>query len=340
MTAIATAIAVTTNAAAPRLRPTGYGRRAVWLAMLLAGCGSRVIEVSDAPNWHWSPRLDDESAAARYVRLARQTGGTEHLRKLAEMDRQRPVGQGWLDQCVAQGAEVTWPGGKGLVRADGALIWIQRSGRCGPVLVAEVGQDSSIRLTGVRVAKGELVLAGARSWNEGGDWLEPGEEHQEAWKAVVSLASVLEDTDGDGIPDQTERLLGTSASSRDSDADGVEDGQDPAPLAGPPRTPEQLAVAEALSFVVGFQRKRADGPLRITVPPVAVAAFEGHAGLVLHVGGRLPVSHWLDVKVKSVRRDRATIEVREEHTRGHVLDLALVGGHWRVVDRNVFQIRS
>jgi hypothetical protein len=46
----------------------------------------------------------------------------------------------------------------------------------------------------------------------------------------VSLGMILADTDGDGVPDVTEIARGTDPTKKDTDGDGIWDGQDAFPL--------------------------------------------------------------------------------------------------------------
>ena len=62
----------------------------------------------------------------------------------------------------------------------------------------------------------------------------------------IDPTAVFADTDGDGIPDLTEALLGTDPSNSDSDGDGVPDGDDPCPLAAAPAAVESAVVHYAM----------------------------------------------------------------------------------------------
>lgn len=59
----------------------------------------------------------------------------------------------------------------------------------------------------------------------------------------LAMSQILHDADGDGLSDFSEEVLWTDASNPDSDGDGIEDGQDPNPLAA---TPSRLTLHERL----------------------------------------------------------------------------------------------
>ena len=68
---------------------------------------------------------------------------------------------------------------------------------------------------------------------------------------TAAMAQTVPDTDGDGIPDTAEPLLGTDPLNADTDGDGLNDLADPHPVLAettldPAGTPASFAIAEAL----------------------------------------------------------------------------------------------
>lgn len=170
---------------------------------------------------------------------------------------------------------------------------------------------------------------------------------------ILADATIRLDSDGDGWTDVAEARLGTDAASRDSDGDGLPDGQDRNPLAAPRSLTEDEQVLEA-AFHARF-RFAAEPPVPCLLRlPTGVQPFEvsgwgwfvvavsegaetppfadrgwsgtGFAGFGNRRRADAPLIEW------SADRTEAKVEVEIAygglHASGYLVHLRRVGGAW------------
>jgi outer membrane protein assembly factor BamB/predicted nucleic acid-binding protein len=276
------------------------------------------------------------SIHASVYRLLARLGRPEDLRLLDQLEAATASAGGWNRICeqtsTAKPSQPTsWStpcGGAtlgGVKMATSSEVWVSRpaaGGKDGPP--AWAASDEGLGLDGrvPTIERGQLVIPPAQ-----------GKKPTE-----LALAELFRDSDGDGVPDMTERYLGTDPQRPDTDGDGLPDGDDAAPL-GASTSDRARVVSEAVAYVARFHvRSR---PLFVH----ADAALWGHAmrpvGVVLHRPPLpdQPTEWWqahLMVSRVRVAGEEATLHVRsagiDTGVLGKSLRLRRVDGRWRVVD--------
>jgi hypothetical protein len=169
------------------------------------------------------------------------------------------------------------------------------------------------------------------------------------WSGEIDIARTFLDSDGDGLPDLTETILGTDPRKTDTDGDGVPDGEDSNPAAAPATTEAARAQGEAIRYIMEF----VDGADRTESNPPKLATIRGEMKLAAQVpGGRYlhwpaarPGEAWrqfigaqLRVSDVQVNEDKARVEVAwSPGSRGNtqILSLRKLGGVWRVTDAKI-----
>ena len=171
------------------------------------------------------------------------------------------------------------------------------------------------------------------------------------------LDDARRDSDRDGIPDTVEEMLGTDPSSSDTDADGVLDGDDPAPLIRPTSSEAGEVRRAALFYATRFSYRTRDAPLLVLQGEGPDEELAGVAPVVLRCprpeqtgdaahrrchSRRLgepalySAATVIDVGRTEVKGDTASVEIRFDHydARKPFLKLGLQRwrGRWRVVD--------
>jgi hypothetical protein len=123
---------------------------------------------------------------------------------------------------------------------------------------------------------------------------------------VVPVGEVYRDTDGDGLPDRLERLIGTDPANADTNGNGIPDGEDKNPLYRPhPMSDEEEIYQAALEALCQFGRStggapdryghfdaapeclgRSPDPLWLPLPPGSPGIqLLGHPGVLLYAPG-------------------------------------------------------
>jgi PQQ-like domain/Bacterial TSP3 repeat len=272
---------------------------------------------------------------AGIYRLLARTGGPEALAALADFERSHQAPTGWSSVC-AGGEEKGWPtderGRPGIpaglctdasigpfrigIMEDG--VWLRRrasSGWSPPAFAAPI-QDDRPRAVW---KGGKIEVLGA------------------AGKMLAQLdpASVFADSDGDGVTDGTERIIGTDPQRPDSDGDGVSDLDDTAPLASIELGPAAQVRAAAVSYLLAF---RPEFPGH---PEAAVVNLRGDAAPLGRVwaGGTVTLvrDRWPALVIESVtataREGWAVVKYAAHGSLVHQrLTVRPSGGSWRVVD--------
>ena len=101
---------------------------------------------------------------------------------------------------------------------------------------------------------------------------------------VLSLQQIMQDSDGDGWTDIEEQRLGLNAANRDTDGDGISDGQDVCPhyaaIAGEENDEEVQILQKAVLAQYGLSRSRA---LLLVRPGSKRFQITGYRGPVLYL---------------------------------------------------------
>jgi outer membrane protein assembly factor BamB len=217
-------------------------------------------------------------------------------------------------------------------------IWVRRKmekGWTAPTIALAFPSGKGLpSLKSARLASKELVLEGER--------YEGDEDKPKPWSVHLGLEAVFSDSDHDGIPDETERWLGTDPAKADTDGDGIPDGADSAPLAALPTTEAQRVQAAIVWYFCRFERGGADsGIVVVRTDPSHAAQIEGIPFVVLHQQHRWPRrepdpprSLILTISKLEVKGNVASATVEAvRHPSGHVAELQLrrMDGTWRVV---------
>jgi len=132
--------------------------------------------------------------------------------------------------------------------------------------------------------------------------------------------------------------LGSDPHKADTDGDGVRDGDDPCPSAGPARDDRGRALAETIRYLIRFQQQRwASGnqPSMASILDAGPAAAEipHSAGLVLFQPGERMGTEISVAKVEA-KSDSAQVVLRWSPGSGRntdVFSLRKLAGTWRVI---------
>jgi hypothetical protein len=318
--------------------------------------------------------LDDEQARlwgthehairevrATVYRLLAHIGGKEDVAVLERYDRARPAATGWLQLCVstdeaaAKGNEfVRYAGVGGPCQGRGqevgefrfihqqSAIWLRRKlpdGKLDPPAwagKAYQGHWGSIRIKDVELEGKKIVVHGADGSPQGGG---------KPWSDEIDIESTFQDSDGDSVPDPTEKALGTDPKNADSDGDGIPDGEDSSPLGAPAKSESARVQIEAIRYIMDFldgEASRSRLPALATVRGDMKNAAQVPGGLYLHWPAAKPGEEWrqlmgafIGVSECQVEGDSAHIKVEwSPGSRGstHVLSLRKLAGTWRVTD--------
>ena len=275
------------------------------------------------------------SIHASIYRMLARLGRPEDLRLLDQLEAATASAGGWNRICEQTGtAELsqsrTWStpcGGATLgdvKMATSSDVWVSRpaaGGKDGPP--AWAASEEGLGLDGrvPSIERGQMVIPPA-----------PGKKGTR-----LALGQVFRDSDGDGVPDMTEKYLGTDPQHPDTDGDGLPDGDDPAPL-GASTSDGARVVSEAVAYVARFHvRSR---PLLVHVDATLWGNAVRPVAVVLHRPPLPEPTEWwqahLMVSQVKVTGAEATLHIRGAgiDTGGVAKSLRLrrVDDRWRVVD--------
>jgi hypothetical protein len=252
-------------------------------------------------------------------RLLARVGGREELAVLEQYDRTRPVSTGWLGVCAASD--------EAAAKGDETPHYAAIVGLCQG---EDVGQFRRVRQPFTLWLRQKLPKGG----------LGPP-----ALVVETDPGKTFHDSDGDGLPDSTETMLGTDPKRTDTDGDGLRDGEDSSPTAAPAKTESARAQVEAIRYVmqfIGNETGWSNLPVVATVRGDLKSAAQIPGGLYLHWPAtkpseprRPPIGALLEVGDAQVNGDTARVEVawaRGSRGNMHVLSLRKLGGTWRVID--------
>jgi hypothetical protein len=168
----------------------------------------------------------------------------------------------------------------------------------------------------------------------------------ETWKMEISIRQVLADRDGDGWTDIEEFRLGTNPSNKDTDGDGIADGQDTCPRFAPPPGDEKdedaQIVQKAVFATYGLSHSRF---LLLVGPKSPKVQLWGYAGPVIYIDDtdQWKTEHeigWTFVDWTVTRSgDEATVHISDyegpEAAGGQDVILRKIEGKWIVVKRTL-----
>ena len=137
-------------------------------------------------------------------------------------------------------------------------------------------------------------------------------------------------SDGDGVPDWTEKYLGTDAHRADSDADGIPDGDDVAPTVALQPDERSRVVTAVVDYLAYFTEPRC-----VLLNVYTDKALEAHGSVrvVLNWNGRTSHMHEqpnLGVHPFAVSGEEVDVRVMGDGTL-HCLHLRHVDDRWRVI---------
>ena len=158
-------------------------------------------------------------------------------------------------------------------------------------------------------------------------------------EAIVSLAELRRDTDGDGWTDLEEPRLGLNPRLADSDGDGIPDGRDTCPLLAKPSQSDDFSVAVRRVFLVRFAFSRSRDAIFVTPGSTLVHLF-GYGGPVLF-GRDIPSDHngrgatYVSWKLVSRSAEEMVIEMTDWENilgaSGQQFVVRMIAGEWIVV---------
>lgn len=206
-----------------------------------------------------SPYLAREGVDQALLAALLGNGDAEALRALDTLMGKTPARSGWQDLCVAAPSrngrqlpqchhDARDQGAVAVAIVDDAL-WLRRATIKGPAWVGLISPAPGQRLP-----------------------LPP----------AAQIDKLLHDSDGDGIPDETERCLGLSPASADSDGDGLPDARNPSPTRKTVATGARVEFFRAgLAHVVRFDEPELASLAILDAPTELGAALEGVAAVTL-----------------------------------------------------------
>jgi outer membrane protein assembly factor BamB len=229
-------------------------------------------------------------------------------------------------------------GGSFRMGQDESGVWIrQRRGNAwGVPALALKFEGGGLAERPPTVESAELVAGKLRlrGWNGGGPSASP-------WSGEVDVALALADRDHDGIPDETERLLGTNPDRADTDGDGIRDGDDPSPLARPAQTDTAKVATEIVRYAINFQRDfEASHIIIVAGVPESFGEVRSAETVLLHRESgdreaRAPSAMYLRISKIEISGDDAKAQLDVNYGgrgNGQQMKVRRVGGIWRVVE--------
>jgi hypothetical protein len=222
------------------------------------------------------------------------------------------------------------------VGQDNIGIWVRVKAGAGWGPPAVVSADhryaeSEFAIDYARLERDRVHVEGTARKKGGGD--------QHSRPLVAAWQEVLADRDGDGITDQTERLLGFDPANPDSDGDGLRDGDDRAPM-GAECAKRSLVVSALIRYALTDTSIAtvylAGGPVQVSQgPSVVIESSDLHA---IRADGP-----YLSVESMRLEESRAEAVIRGDSYFERLIVEPSWDGSWRVTNqraRNVAPSRS